>query len=337
LIRSDDSPGSFDTISRNINQTDRRWAVIRRNGYSLKHIRFEGKPANRRHNPQISGSKLNEGSVRPIQSAEDPMPLNEFAARVLESAGLPSQAYRATPINRRLAACMRTLKAGSLAEAHHLLMQYPGLSEKAIDSLLIGSTEFARDAPVFMALREIIAADLAIHEKPIRIWSAGCSNGAELYSMAMLLAEAGLLQCSTLIGTDCRSAAIREAQAGLYHESSIRSMDASLRRKYIQDTGKQWCVTKSLHAQTQWRVKNLLAGCEKGPWDIILWRNMAIYLKHVSAHQVWEAMIKELPIGGRVVVGKAERPPSSLGLTCISPCIYQLQRPRTKAATVLRR
>jgi chemotaxis protein methyltransferase CheR len=311
--------------------------VSRQNDYSLEHIRFEGNPANHGKHQGSSGSKLSSTLAGHTQLEADQKPLSEFAARVLESAGLRSQAYRETPINRRLAACMRTLKAGSLAEAHHLLMQYPGLSEKAIDSLLIGSTEFARVAPVFKALRKIIAADLAIHEKPIRIWSAGCSNGAELYSMAMLLAEAGLLKCSALVGTDCRAAAIREAQSGLYSETSVRSMDDSLRKKYMQNTGKQWCVTKSLHAQTQWRVKNLLAGCEKGPWDIILWRNMAIYLRHRSAHRVWEAMIKELPIGGMVVVGTAERPPSSSGLTCISPCIYQLQRRQTNAATVSRR
>lgn len=222
---------------------------------------------------------------------------------------------------------MRTLKTVSAAEAHRLLMQHPGLCEKAVDSLLIGSTEFTRDTPVFETLQKMISSDRAIDGKPLRIWSAGCSNGAEVYSMAMLLAEAGLLEGSTLVGTDCRAAAIREAQAGLYHESSVRSMDASLRRKYMKNDGKQWCIARPLPAQIQWRVKNLLAGCEKGPWDIILWRNMAIYLTQPYALQVWEAMIRELRIGGIVVIGKAERPPSSSGLTCISPCIYQRQRP----------
>jgi chemotaxis protein methyltransferase CheR len=311
--------------------------LIRQNGYSLEHIRFEGKPANRRKYPHAFGEKLNKDVVYPIRSEEDPTSLNEFAAWVLESIGLSPQGYRAAPINRRLAACLRTLKAGSLAEAHRLLMQDPDLHEKAIDSLLIGSTEFCRDAPVFEALQKIISFNLAAHEKPIRIWSAGCSNGAELYSIAMLLADAGLLKDSTLVGTDCRASAIREAQAGFCHETRVRSMDALLREKYIQRSGNQWCVTKSLHAQTQWRVKNLLAGCEKGPWDIILWRNMAIYLRHGSAHQVWNALIKELLIGGMVVVGKAERPPLSAGLKCISPCIYQLQSPLTNATAVSRR
>jgi chemotaxis protein methyltransferase CheR len=301
--------------------------VSRQNDYSLEHIRFEGKPANRAKYPDGSGEKRSRNLAGRSQLAADQKPLNKFAAWVLRSAGLPSEAYRVTPINRRILACMRTLKTVSAAEAHRLLMQHPGLCEKAVDSLLIGSTEFTRDTPVFETLQKMISSDRAIDGKPLRIWSAGCSNGAEVYSMAMLLAEAGLLEGSTLVGTDCRAAAIREAQAGLYHESSVRSMDASLRRKYMKNDGKQWCIARPLPAQIQWRVKNLLAGCEKGPWDIILWRNMAIYLTQPYALQVWEAMIRELRIGGIVVIGKAERPPSSSGLTCISPCIYQRQRP----------
>jgi chemotaxis protein methyltransferase CheR len=306
--------------------------VIRQNNYSLEHIRFEGKPANHGRHPDGSGAKRSGNLADRTQLATDQKPLNEFAAWVLQSAGLPSEAYRATPIHRRILACMRTLKTGSAAKAHRLLMQQPGLCEKAIDSLLIGSTEFARDTPVFETLQVIISADRAFHDKPIRIWSAGCSNGAEAYSMAMMLAEAGLLKGSTLVGTDCRASAIREAQAGRYHESSVSSMDASLRRKYMKNDGKQWCVAESLHAQIQWRVKNLLAGCEKGPWNIILWRNMAIYLTQPYVLQVWEAMMRELRPGGMVVVGKAERPPASTGLKCLSPCIYQLQRPLDGAA-----
>ena len=308
--------------------------MIKQDGYSLEHIGFEGKPANRL---KYQGNPIEKPGKHPActaQFATDQTPMNEFAARVLEFAGLSSAAYRATPIHRRITACMRTLKAGSPTEAHRLLKQHPHLCEEAVDSLLIGSTEFTRDAPVFETLRKIIQTDSAIYEKSIRIWSAGCSNGAELYSTAMMLAEAGLLRCSTLVGTDCRASAIREAQAALYHESCVRLMDDSLRWKYMRSAGAQWCVTESLHARTQWKVKNLLAGCEEGPWDIILWRNMAIYLRQGSALQVWAAIIKELRVGGIVVVGKAERPPSSSGLTCISPCIYKLKRPLTNVAAV---
>jgi chemotaxis methyl-accepting protein methylase len=109
-------------------------------------------------------------------------------------------------------------------------------------------------------------------------------------------------------------------------------MDASLRQKYMRNAGGQWRAVDSLSRRIQWRVGNLLSGVEDGPWDIILWRNMAIYLKLKPASQVWDSLKKELRPGGLLVVGKAERPPASSGLTCISRCIYQLQKKGTEAA-----
>jgi chemotaxis methyl-accepting protein methylase len=306
--------------------------VIGKSGHSLEHIAFEGKSANCRKYPQNFSERGNVDSVGSIPSAIAQEPLNEFITWVLESAGLPALAYRSAPIHRRLASCVRTLKAGSIPEARRLLMKYPHLHAKAIDSLMIGVTEFSRDPAVFDALQKIVRADPAMQANPIRIWSAGCSNGAELYSVAILLAEAGLLDRSTLVGTDFRGAAIREAQAGLYNEAGVRLMDASLREKYLLRTGGKWQIAESLRAHVQWRVRNLLAGCENGPWDIILWRNMAIYLKPEPAFQVWDAMIKELRPGGFLIAGKAERPPVSTGLAAIGPCIYRLRQSATEPA-----
>jgi chemotaxis protein methyltransferase CheR len=263
--------------------------------------------------------------MTPEASVIEQEPLHALVAWVLESAGLSADAYRTAPMHRRLPACLRTLKVSSISEAW-CLMQHPKSVEKAMDSLMIGVTEFFRDAAVFDALGEIIAANPAIQQDPIRVWSAGCSNGAELYSIAMLLAEAGLIDRCILVGTDCRESAIREAQAGFYSEAGVRSIDALLRRKYMRKAGGQWRVADSLNQCIQWRVGNLLSGCENGPWDVILWRNMAIYLKMETALQVWDALIKEMRPGGILVAGKAERPPASAGLTCISRSIYQLQQ-----------
>jgi chemotaxis protein methyltransferase CheR len=291
--------------------------------FSLEHIAFEGRASN--------CPEYIRGPVANSEPAIDQDLLPAFIARVLESAGLPADAYRAAPMRRRLGACLRTLKAGSVSEAWSL-MQSPELVGTAIDSLLIGVTEFFRDAEVFDALRKIIATEAPIQQGPIRVWSAGCSNGAELYSLAMLLAEAGKFGRSILVGTDCRAAAIHEARSGVYSEADVRSMDAWLRHKYMHKDGGRWRVADSLRRHIRWRVGNLLAGGEDGPWDIILWRNMAIYLKLKSASQVWAELIEGMRPGGLLVVGKAERPPASSGLTCISRCIYRLQREGTKAA-----
>jgi chemotaxis protein methyltransferase CheR len=81
-----------------------------------------------------------------------------------------------------------------------------------------------------------------------------------------------------------------------------------------------------------WRLGNVLSGSQDGPWDIILWRNMAIYFKLKPARQVWEDLIKELRPGGLLVAGKVERPPASSGLRCISRCVYQYRSREGKEA-----
>ena len=288
--------------------------MTKQSGYSLEHIAFEGKAESCTKHAR---PRFNRGT-----SAIKQEPMHAFAAWVLESIGLPADAYRGAPMRRRLTACLRALKVGSAAEAWSLV-QNPESAAVAVDSLMIGVTEFFRDGEVFDALREIVTAKLTIQRGPIRVWSAGCSNGAELYSLAILLAESGLIDRSILVGTDCRVTAIREAQYGIYSESSIQSMDASLRQKYIRCTEGRWRVVSSLRRRTQWQVGNVLSGIETGPWDIILWRNMAIYLNLKPATQVWNDFIKGLRPEGLLVVGKAERPPESAGLMNISRCIYQ--------------
>jgi hypothetical protein len=67
-----------------------------------------------------------------------------------------------------------------------------------------------------------------------------------------------------------------------------------------------------------------LAGVEKGPWDFILWRNAAIYLKSHPAEMIWRRLAAVLAPRGVLITGKAERPPSDAGLTQVARCIYRV-------------
>ena len=93
------------------------------------------------------------------------------------------------------------LKVRSTEEAREVLENRPALLPAAVDSLLIGVTEFFRDSLVFEGMRAEVLPNLAIRRGPLRICSAGCSTGEELYSVAILLAEGGLLARSFLLGT----------------------------------------------------------------------------------------------------------------------------------------
>ena len=289
----------------------------------VRHICFEGRLAvGTRH-------KAGHHACHPTVSLSTPLPSGElahgFLAWVFNRAGLDANLYRQGPLLRRIPACLRTLKACSTEDARKVLEKRPDLLPAAINSLLIGVTKFFRDAPVFEAMCAAVLPNLALRRRPLRIWSAACSTGEELYSVAILLAERGLLARSSLLGTDCRSEAIELARAGLYGATQLQ---ATIRSKYFEAAGKSWRVIGPLRRQIRWEVADLADTIDGGPWDIILWRNLAIYLNPSPAETLWNGLAEALAPGGFLIVGKAERPPSALGLAPVCRCIYRRRVPR---------
>ena len=216
------------------------------------------------------------------------------------------------------------MKVRSPQAARELLERKPHLIAKAVSSLLIGVTEFFREPGVFDALRTEVLPALAKGNKRLRIWSAACSTGAELYSMAILLNEAGLLERSHLLGTDCRSDAIERAKLGSYDATTLKSVGSEMRDKYFEPVGQQWRPVEALRRQVHWKVADVLADVEHGSWDIILWRNAAIYLKSCPAETIWRKLASVLDPGGVLIVGKADRPPRDVGLTHCARCVYRI-------------
>jgi chemotaxis protein methyltransferase CheR len=141
--------------------------------------------------------------------------------------------------------------------------------------------------------------------------------------MAILLSEAGLLERSCLLGSDCRGDAIERAALGLYDTSMLKLVPSATRNKYFEPAGHGWRPVEALRRQIRWKVADLLAGVEAGSWDIILWRNAAIYLKFRPAEVIWRRLASVLSPQGVLIAGKAERPPSDAGLTHAARCIYR--------------
>lgn len=248
--------------------------------------------------------------------------MDRFITWVLSRAGLTPCAYRPQPLHRRIPACLRALKVTSTSAAREKLEQDPRLLATAVSALLIGVTEFFRDPSVFESIRTGILPGLAARKKNVRIWSVACSSGAELYSMAILLSEAGLLEGSFLLGTDCRGDAIEQARAGLYEAGELQFLDPSLRSRYFLSHSGLIRPVEALRNRIIWKTADVLNGPEQGPWDIILWRNVAIYLEPKSAAAIWNGFVPVLAPGGVLVAGKAERPPASVYRAGSARCLY---------------
>ena len=224
---------------------------------------------------------------------------------------------------RRIPACLRALHCETEDHAREILEQRPDFLPRAVGALLIGVTEFFRDPPVFETIRTEVLPHLSSPNRPLRLWSAGCADGAELYSLAILMAQAGMLEGSFLLGSDCRQDAIERARTGLYTGAALKKIEPADRRRYFEEVGGSWQPVEPLRRHVSWKVSDIVRQIEEGPWDIILWRNMAIYLTAETNASVWRRLVSALAPHGILVVGKAERPPSDLPLINVKRCIYR--------------
>lgn len=247
-------------------------------------------------------------------------PLLQF---VLRQSGLETAAYQSKALNRRLAACMRALRASSEQEAIGALRRQPELVELSLSALLIGVSEFFRDKSVFEHLRRAVLPRMLDANRAARVYSAGCSAGQELFSVAILLDELNGLEGTRLLGVDCRPDGIEQASSGAFAVSDLKNVELIRRQHYFHIEGRHAFISPRLRQRTHWRVADFAKFRETEPWDLILFRNVAIYLQADYAKAVWQGLDEQLKPGGVVVTGTAERPPGDLPWKRESLCVYR--------------
>jgi len=248
-----------------------------------------------------------------------------FVRWLFAQSGLDAANYKTETLRRRVPACLRALRAGSISDARLLVQRNPSAVKAALSAMVIGVTGFFRDAHVFSALAKDVLPELTRRGSAARIWSVGCSDGPELYSVAMLLAEQGVLHRCYLLGTDCRADAVQRAADGAYEPEAIKSVPRELLARYFTVDGGLYRIHSCLRTMVQWRTADAMTLQEPGGWDMILCRNMAIYLRGSSTARLWPALGAALRPGGVLVLGKAERPLGSAGLSMVAPCVYRRQ------------
>ncbi|HTL30394.1 MAG TPA: CheR family methyltransferase [Tepidisphaeraceae bacterium] len=279
-----------------------------------------------------SNRAINFGFNRthPLEVPDQSTPLDpdedSFVKWLFREAGLDARFFREETLRRRLPACLRLLRVNSIAQARVYLRQNRAMISPVMSVMLIGVTSFFRDPRVFNFIRNhILPRRLARSFRP-RIWSIGCSDGSELYSIAMALAEVGSLENCELIGTDCRPEAISRARTGVYEESALRGLPANLAVRYFLPLERGWMLRPEVRNRVQWRSANVLETIERGPWDLILCRNVSMYMKSSATQPLWQSLQGVLVREGYLVLGKAERPTGAQLLSMVEPCIFRRDR-----------
>lgn len=191
------------------------------------------------------------------------------------------------------------------------------LSRRIINEITTGETLFFRDASPFDLLRFKVIPDLIDRrartntQVPLRIWSAACSSGQEIYSIAIVLAEllGDLSRYQIrLLGTDISDQAVAKASAGIFsHLEVSRGLpDAARARHFIADP-KGWKIRDELRALVTFRRLNLMEDFSSlGKFDIIFCRNVAIYFSEPDRISLFNRLEPRLEQDGYLVLGSME-------------------------------
>jgi chemotaxis protein methyltransferase CheR len=137
--------------------------------------------------------------------------------------------YARSSLRRRLRVAMDKFGCKSLSQLQHRLLHESALLPELMDILTVQVSEMFRDPLYFLALRQQVMPLLRTYPS-LKIWVAGCSTGEEVYSLAILLKEEGLLERSLIYATDINAAALEKAQAGVYEIDRISGFTENHRK-----------------------------------------------------------------------------------------------------------
>ena len=190
------------------------------------------------------------------------------------------------------------------------------LERRIIDAITTNETSFFRDPTPFELLRHKIVPDLIDRRKragagQIRIWSAACSTGQEVYSIAILLKEMlgdpdryGV----QLVGTDISDEAVARASRGWYNATEIaRGLGEPLRDRYFVKARDGWQIRDEIRALASFKHLNLMNDLSSlGRFDIVLCRNVAIYFSESDKISLFQRIARALEPHGYLLIGAME-------------------------------
>ncbi len=147
--------------------------------------------------------------------AETEVELRNLLATVLEVYHYDFRHYSLSSIKRRVSAALRSLGVASIGELCALVATDNHTFSRLLDFLTVPVSDMFRDPVYFSALREHVVPVLRTYPS-LKVWVAGCSTGEEVYSLAILLHEEGLLERSLIYGTDINPRALAKAEVGIF-------------------------------------------------------------------------------------------------------------------------
>lgn len=219
-------------------------------------------------------------------------------------------------VERRLRERLTALGLEDYTEYYRLLRFDVGGDaelERAIELLTTNETYFFREAYQLQAFEDEILPELAERNavsKRLTIWSAGCSSGEEVYTIAMLIAQSQRFQGweVRVFGSDISRRVLTQARRAVYREASFRAMPPRFDRHFVE-TADGRTVRPEIRAMCHFGQLNLLdhgRSAIVGTVDVIFCRNVLIYFDPTSRARVIRTFFDRLVAGGYLLLGHSE-------------------------------
>jgi two-component system CheB/CheR fusion protein len=225
--------------------------------------------------------------------------------------------YKRATVLRRIERRLQVTAQPDLAAYYDYLQAHPEETKALLGDMLIGVTNFFRDREAFEALeRDVIPnllkslQDTLPHRDEIRVWSAGCSTGEEAYSLAILLTEQLALEASSaklqVFATDIDDRAIAYGRKGAYPEAIITDVPPSRMRQYFTRENQNYRVRKEIREKVLFAKHSLLLDPPFSQVDLIVCRNLLIYLEREVQREIMQMFHFALRSGGYLFLGSSE-------------------------------
>jgi chemotaxis protein methyltransferase CheR len=230
-----------------------------------------------------------------------------------EACGLAFSNDTRAVVERRLRDRLAALGLSSFGEYYQFLrFDHRGKAEleEAIDAVTINETYFFREAYQLRAYRHEILPTLP-NAGRLNVWSAGCSTGEEVYTIAMVTLESQLLASGAfrIFGSDISRRCVAAARRGVYGQSSFRATSSESRRRWFVERPDGLHVAEELRPPCHFGHLNLLDATRAvvvGRVDVIFCRNVLIYFDDHSRRRVIDMFYDRLEPGGYLLLGHSE-------------------------------
>lgn len=221
--------------------------------------------------------------------------------------------YAKASVRRRIHAALASMRLESVSALQHEILGDPAQFTRLLHHLTVHVSELFRDPPFWKDFRERVVPELATYPTP-RIWIAGASTGEEVYSVAIVLAEEGLLERAFIYATDIAPEALEKARDGVYPLERFIPFAENHRRSGGRVPLSRWCTSGTDHLKFDRRLSDRVVFSDHSlatdnvfaEVQAVLCRNVLIYFDHPLQERALNLFEEALSRRGFLGLGATE-------------------------------